>query len=120
MNVPRLVSPTHTLRNPAPVIHVIAVIELQPGKRAEFLAAFHELMPSVHAEDGCIEYGPTVDVRTGIAAQIPLRENIVTIVEKWRDLPALEAHLVAPHMGPYRAKVKPIVVGTQLQILEPA
>ena len=33
---------------------------------------------------------------------------------------ALEAHLVAPHMGPYRAKVKPIVVGTQLQILEPA
>ena len=102
------------------MIHVLATIELVPGGREKFLAAFHALMPKVHAEDGCIEYGPTVDVKTTIGAQIPLRENIVTIVEKWRDLPALEAHLVAPHMGPYRAKVKPIVMGTQLQILEPA
>jgi quinol monooxygenase YgiN len=45
---------------------------------------------------------------------------VVTVVEKWRDLPALEAHLVAPHMTPYRAKVKPIVIGTTLQVLEPA
>lgn len=102
------------------MIHVIATIELHPGKRAEFLDAFHALMPAVHAEDGCLEYGPTVDAVTTIGAQIPHRENTVTIVEKWRDLKALEAHLVAPHMGPYREKVKPIVVGTKLQILDPA
>ncbi|MBL9085209.1 MAG: antibiotic biosynthesis monooxygenase [Planctomycetales bacterium] len=102
------------------MIHVIATIELVAGKRDEFLAAFHELMPAVHAEDGCIEYGPTVDVRTNIPVQIPQRADTVTIVEKWRDLPALEAHLVAPHMGPYRAKVKSIVVSTTLQVLEPA
>jgi quinol monooxygenase YgiN len=102
------------------MIHVIATIELHPGKRDEFLRAFHALVPQVHAEDGCIEYGPTVDAETPIGSQIPRRPNTVTIVEKWRDLPALQAHLVAPHMGPYREKVKPIVVGTTLQILEPA
>ncbi|MGC3970283.1 MAG: putative quinol monooxygenase [Pirellulales bacterium] len=102
------------------MIHVIATIEIVPDKRDEFLAAFHELMPAVHAEDGCIEYGPTTDVRTSIPVQVPYRENVVTIMEKWRDVKALEAHLVAPHMGPYRTKVKPIVVSTTLQVLEPA
>lgn len=102
------------------MIHVIAIITLKPGTREQFLGEFHALMPSVHAEDGCIEYGPTVDAETPIAAQIPRRPDVVTIVEKWRDLPALQAHLVAPHMTPYRAKVKEIVISTQLQILEPA
>lgn len=102
------------------MIHVLATIELVPGGREKFLAAFHALMPKVHAEDGCLDYGPTVDVRTSIGAQIPYRDDVVVIVEKWRDLPALEAHLVAPHMTPYRAEVKPLVVSTKLQILEPA
>ena len=102
------------------MVNVLALITTKPGLRDTVLQAFRANMAAVHAEDGCIEYGPTVDAKTAIGAQIPLRENVVTIVEKWRDLPALEAHLVAPHMGPYRAKVKPIVVGTQLQILEPA
>lgn len=101
------------------MIHVIATIQLAPGKREEFLREFRALVPRVTAEDGCIEYGPTVDVATTIAAQLPVRGDVVTIVERWRDLPALEAHLVAPHMQTYRAKVKPMVVGTQLQILEP-
>ncbi len=102
------------------MIHVLATIELVPGGREKFLAAFHALMPKVHAEDGCLDYGPTVDVRTSIGAQIPYRDDTVVIVEKWRDLAALEAHLVAPHMTPYRAEVKPLVVSTKLQILEPA
>jgi quinol monooxygenase YgiN len=102
------------------MIHVIAAIELKPGTRDAFLREFHALMPSVHAEDGCIEYGPTVDAETPIAAQVPRRPDLVTIVEKWRDVPALQAHLVAPHMTPYRAKVKEFVISTQLQILEPA
>lgn len=102
------------------MIHVIATIEVVPGARDRFLAAFHELVPHVLAEDGCIEYGPTVDVLGQIGAQIPYRPDIVTIVEKWRDVDALEAHRVAPHMDPYRVAVKSIVVSVKLQILEPA
>ena len=62
------------------MIHVIAVITLKPGSREQFLREFHALMPSVHAEDGCIEYGPTVDAETPIAAQIPRRPDVVTNV----------------------------------------
>ena len=43
------------------MIHVLAVITTKPGKRAEVLAAFHANMPAVHAEAGCIEYGPVID-----------------------------------------------------------
>jgi quinol monooxygenase YgiN len=101
------------------MIFVIATVEVKPGKREAFLAEFHKNVPNVKAEQGCIEYGPTVDLASGIKAQIPLRENAVTIVEKWESLSALQAHLVAPHMTAYRERVKEIVVGTTLQILEP-
>jgi len=102
------------------MIHVIATIELNAGQRDVFLAEFHKLVPHVRAEAGCIEYGPAIDVVTDIAAQGPLRENVVTVVEKWEDLPALKAHLVAPHMLEYRPRVKELVKGTTLQILGPA
>ncbi len=35
------------------------------------------------------------------------------------DLPALEAHLSAPHMTAYRERVKHVVVGVELQVLDP-
>ena len=102
------------------MIHVIAAIEVVEGKRDEFLEAFHELMPKVHEEKGCIEYGPTIDVPTDIGAQDPPRDNVVTILEKWDDVEALKAHLAAPHMGEYREKVRNLVAGVKLQIVEPA
>ena len=101
------------------MIFVIATIEIKPGKRDAFLAEFHKNMPNVHGEKGCLEYGPTVDLKTDIKAQIPPRENVVTIVEKWESLPALQAHLSASHMAAYRERVKDYVVGASLQILEP-
>ena len=44
----------------------------------------------------------------------------VVVVEKWDNLDALNAHLVAPHMGSYREQVKDLVTGMNLQVLEPA
>jgi quinol monooxygenase YgiN len=102
------------------MVHVIATIECQPGRRAEFLAEFQHVVPAVLAEDGCLEYGATVDLATGLAAQPRVRPDVVVVVEKWRDLPALEAHLAAPHMTAYRARVKALVVQTTLQVLAPA
>ena len=102
------------------MIHVIATIELADGRRDDFLREFHALVPSVRREAGCLEYGPTVDVATSIPAQGPPRENVVTIVEQWEGLDHLADHLAAPHMTEYRQRVKDMVVGTRLQILEPA
>lgn len=102
------------------MIHVIATVELHDGQREAFLAEFHKIVPDVHKEEGCLEYGPTVDAATDIGAQIPFRANVVTIVEKWGSLEHLRQHSNAPHMKAYRPKVKDLVVKTTLMILTPA
>jgi quinol monooxygenase YgiN len=102
------------------MIHVIATVELADGKRDAFLVEFHKLVPLVRAEKGCIDYGPTIDVTTGIPAQVPLRDQVVTVVERWDSLDALRAHLQAPHMTDYRARVKDLVRGVKIQVLQPA
>jgi quinol monooxygenase YgiN len=102
------------------VIIVIARVDLAPGKRDAFLAEFHRLVPQVRAEAGCIEYGPAVDAVTSLSRQTKLGDDVVMIVEKWESLAHLEAHLIAPHMTPYRERVKDLVKSVQLHVLEPA
>ena len=102
------------------MIHLIATIDIAPGKRDEYLEIFAQLVPKVLAEQGCLAYGPAVDVDSGIDVQIPLRDNVVTVVEQWADLDALQAHVSAPHMAEYQESVKEIVVGLSLQVLQPA
>jgi quinol monooxygenase YgiN len=101
------------------MIHVIATIDVADGKRDALLTEFRKLVPLVHAEKGCIDYGPAVDLATGIAAQVPQRDNVVTVVERWESLDALRAHLQAPHMIDYRTRVKDLVRGVKIQVLQP-
>lgn len=100
------------------MIFVLAHIEVHEGQRDAFLVEFRKIVPLVRDEVGCIEYAPTVDTATDIPVQQPLRTNIVTVVEKWQTVETLKAHLVAPHMLEYREKVKELVVGSKLHILE--
>lgn len=102
------------------MIVVLAEINLREGTRDAFLAEFHKIVPLVRAEAGCIEYGPTVDVAVSLPVVGEPRANVVTVVEKWDSIAALEAHLVAPHMLEYRPKVKEFVSNVALRILEPA
>lgn len=102
------------------MIHVIAVIEVEDGKRDALVAEFKKILPDVQAEDGYLEYGPTIDAETGIERQMPQRNNVVTMVEKWRDVDALKAHLQAPHMNAFRERVKDIIKNIELYITEPA
>ena len=102
------------------MLSVIAEIEVVAGNRDDFIAEFRKVVPLVLAEEGCVEYGPTVDAQTDIPTQIPRRDNIVTIVEKWESLDHLKAHLVASHMTEYRVRVKEFVVGSVLRILDAA
>jgi quinol monooxygenase YgiN len=102
------------------MLYVIAAIEVVPDKLQEFLPELRKIVPLVRAEQGCLWYEPTVDVPTNISARDAVRENVVTVVERWESIEDLEKHLIAPHMLDYRARVKPLVVGTKLQILAPA
>ncbi len=102
------------------MIHVIATIRLVEGKREEFLKAFHELMPKVRAEQGCLEYGPAVEMATPVSTPSADAAKQVVVLEKWSSVEALQAHLQAPHMDAYREQVKDLVQELSLQVLEPA
>ena len=101
------------------MITVIATISCQPGHRDDFLREFNAIVPEVLNEDGCVEYGPMIDASTDLEKQ-HTDEHRITIVEKWESLPALKAHLVAPHMETYRPKVRNFIGSTELRILEVA
>lgn len=101
------------------MVHVIAMIELVPGKRDDFLRELQALLPVVRAEPGCLEYTPTADVRTDIAKQKCVGADTVVMIEKWSDVRALKAHLDAPHMHAFRRRVAGWVADTTLHILEP-
>ena len=100
------------------MIHVLAEIEIADGQRDAFLVEFHKIVPAVRQEAGCIEYGPAIDAATEIGSQL-VNPNVVTVIEKWESVEHLNAHLVAPHMSEYREKVKDLVQGLRLKVLEP-
>ena len=102
------------------MIHVLAIITVKPGMRDAFLEAFRANVPNVLAEQGCIEYGPTVDEGSGHPAQTKLGPDTAVIVEKWETMAALQAHMKAPHMATYAAKVKDMLASRVIHILEPA
>ena len=68
------------------MIYVIATAELQPGCRDKFLAEFHKIVPAVRAEEGCIEYGPTVDAETGYLADHNTKNKIRVSVKEEVEL----------------------------------
>ena len=100
------------------MIHVIVTIELHEGRRDDFLAEFHKVVPLVLEEEGCISYGPAVDAETSIDAQVTGGDNSLTIVEAWESLGHLEDHLVAEHMVAYRPRVREMIHQSRLQILQ--
>ncbi len=102
------------------MIHVIATIGIVPGQRDRFLAVFRDLVLTVRAEAGCIEYGPAIDVADALDGQSAARSDTVTVMEKWDDVAALRRHLASPHMLKYRETVKDFVTAVEVQVLEPA
>jgi quinol monooxygenase YgiN len=101
------------------MIHVIATIRVNPGAREAFLQEFLRLTPLVRAEDGCLEYGATVDVPGASAIQQLAGDDAVIVVEKWASVAALHAHSQAPHMADYRVRVKDYVKGVTLLVTQP-
>ena len=102
------------------MIHVVAIITTQPGKREEVLEAFRANMPAVHAEHGCIEYAPAIDTTGAGAMQAALGPDTFAVIEKWATMDALQAHAASPHMAAYGAKTKPLLLGRTIHILSPA
>ena len=99
------------------LVHVIAIITAKSGKRAEVLELFQANVPAVHAEDGCIEYGATVDTEGVGPFQTQFGEDTFVVVEKWETLDALKAHAAAPHMKAYGEKTKDLLADRVIHVL---
>ena len=102
------------------MIHVIALITTKPGQREAVLEAFRANVPAVHAEAGCIEYGPATDTPGMGPIQTKLGEDTFVVIEKWESAEALAAHSKAPHMAAYAAKTKDMLASRVIHVLSPA
>jgi quinol monooxygenase YgiN len=102
------------------MIHVIAIITAKPGMRAHILEAFHANMPAVHAEKGCIEYGPATDAEGIGPFQTKFGPDTFVVIEKWETPEALQAHAASPHMAAYGAKTRDMIASRIIHVLAPA
>ncbi len=101
------------------MIHVLAIVTAKPGMRDTILKIFHANMPAVHAEKGCIEYGPAIDAEGAGGIQTKLGPDSYVVVEKWESIEALKAHAAAPHMAAYAAKTKEMIASRVIHVLSP-
>lgn len=102
------------------MVHVLAVITAKPGLRGRILELFRANVPAVLAEDGCIEYGATIDTEGAGALQTRFGNDTFVVVEKWESLDALKAHAAAPHMAAYGARTKDMIASRVIHVLSPA
>jgi quinol monooxygenase YgiN len=77
-------------------VRVVVVLQADPGKGPDQLAAFEQLAPLVRAEDGCLQYD--------LFAVLDAPDAFV-VIEQWASREALNAHLAAEHMAAYAAGV---------------
>ncbi len=101
------------------MIHVLAIITAKPGMREAILASFRANMPAVHAEPGCIEYGPVIDAESG-GMQAKFGPDTFVVIEKWESPDALRAHAGSPHMAAYAAKTREMIASRVIHVLQPA
>jgi quinol monooxygenase YgiN len=100
-------------------VHVLAVITTKPGKRDEVLKLFKANVPAVLEEDGCIEYGATIDCAdAGFAAKYG--DDSFVVVEKWASMAALGAHAASPHMKAYGASTKEMLADRVIHVMSDA
>ena len=101
------------------MIQVIATVELKPDCRDAYLSILSEVVPRVKAEEGCLAYEPLIDADSVVPAQGAIRQNVVKLVEAWKNLDTLHAHLKTRHMAEYREAIRNYVTDVRIQVLKP-
>jgi len=102
------------------MINIVAIITTKPGMREAVLKEFKANMAAVHAENGCIEYGPTIDTEGMGKFQTQFGADTFVVIEKWESVDALKAHAASPHMAEYAGKVKDMLESRVIHVLSPA
>lgn len=99
------------------MIHVVALITAKDGMRGEVLKHFNANVPECRAEQGCIEYGAAVDAENAPPLQTKWGPDTFVVIEKWKDMDALRAHVASPHMAEYAGKVKDMIAQRTVHVM---
>ena len=101
------------------MIHVIAALRAQKGRRNAILCAFRGIIDDVRLKPGCVEYALAINVESGMQGQSAGSDDDVIIVEKWADLDLLKQHVADPgYQSWYLRQVWPDVASASMQIFE--
>ena len=100
------------------MIHVIALITAHPGKRAEVLAAFREILPQVHAEKGCREYQPVTDLDGASSSQALIGPDTYMVIEKWDSMEDLRAHAASDHIAAFQRNTGHLIADRKVHLLD--
>jgi len=68
-------------------------IEIDPGRRAQAIAAATRMMTETRREPGCHSYVFTADL---------VDPGCFRVFEEWESQAALDAHFASPHMAEFR------------------
>lgn len=99
------------------MITAVASIKVKKNHLSQFVIAFKRLVPQVLAEEGCIEYYPTVD--TGLLFKIQsVDDHRVTIIEKWQSIQSLQEHANTEHMQAFASETDQMIEDFNVRILK--
>jgi quinol monooxygenase YgiN len=72
------------------MIIVVGEVRFGAGEIERLKSGFAKAIAETRAEDGCEHYAYSVDLAD---------PDLLHVSERWRDEPALDAHMQAPHMA---------------------
>ncbi len=98
-------------------IRVVAVITAKPGQRDAVLEIARANISAVLAEEGCIEYAPTIDAEGMGGFQTQFGPDTFVFIEKWGSVDNLKAHAASEHMKAYGAKTKDMIAERVIHVL---
>jgi quinol monooxygenase YgiN len=75
-------------------VAVFGTLRFPPDRMGEVLPHLKSLVETTCKSDGCIAYDIALD---------PFDPGLIRFSELWPDKETLDRHLLAPHIGPWRA-----------------
>ena len=100
-------------------VWVLCRFDLRPeADKAAYIAQTEEILGTVRAEDGCLEYRLLGDAVTDWEKPQRFGDRTLWMLEKWTSVEALRAHLETPHMKAFGPKVRPFRAASTFHVLE--
>ena len=90
------------------MIYIIATVTIKPGSLDEVLALATPCIEGTRREAGCISYD---------LSQSLTDENTLVFVERWKDMDAIKAHFVEPHLIAWRDAGEPFITCKKIEII---